>query len=157
MGDGFVGGLFRECIRLYEAAFGFGLSYMSWQFSEIPRHKDSSPCFDFPPDEYGGSWLEDGSIDLNPDPESVMRRYGLIGRMSVADFLVTIISHELAHEVWKNVAGDGFKYGVVSKAVEEGFTTAYLDSLDSGEANIEEETFCEYMASQILALRKGGV
>lgn len=77
---------------------------------------------------------------------SVMRRYGIGG--DITAFTRTIIAHELAHELWNNVVGEGFKRSVLDKARRENFSTIYLKTVKP--SKFHEETFCEYMANVVV-------
>ena len=94
-------------LKRYRDLLGFDLSYMKFKVRLDPVLTDGSPCFDKDPDECAGDWTRLGWIRLNPDMPSVMRRYGVGG--GVKEFTRVIIAHELAHELWNNVADEVFK------------------------------------------------
>lgn len=111
-----------------------------------PVYNNGKPSFEYSPDESGGSWTKLGWIRLNPDMQSVMSRYGIDS--DVQEFTKMIIAHELAHEVWNNIASDELKQSILAKARQEKFMTPYLSAVNG--SKLDEETFCEYLAQQIM-------
>ena len=77
-----------------------------------------------------------------------MRRYGVDG--DVKAFTRSIIAHELAHELWNNVADEVFKQDILSRAAAENFSTVYLKTVRP--SKLQEETFCEYVARMVAGL-----
>lgn len=141
---------FDRIIRAYRDRYGVDLSHMRMRWSKHPVYKDGRRSYDFADDETGGSWVNDGTIRINPNMGPVMNRFGIEG-MTQAEFRRRLIAHELAHEVWfkqnrkakvKNLIKD-----VLAKAREENFTTPYLKTVP--ERKMDEETFAEYMSDQL--------
>jgi len=71
-------------------------------------YTNGEPCYEYDEDECAGDWTSLGWIRLNPDMKSVMDRYGVAwhGSDDTEEFTKIIIAHELAHEVWNNIADD---------------------------------------------------
>lgn len=149
--------VFDEVASKYKDIFGFDLSYMSFKVDRQPVYTNGEPCYEYDEDECGGDWTELGWIRLNPDMKSVMDRYGVAWHSSddVEEFTKIIIAHELAHEVWNHIADDQFKEDVLDEARMQSFNTTYLDSVKP--SRLDEETFCEYLAHQVVKQRKSKI
>ena len=95
-------------LKRYKDLFGFDLSYMAFKVDSHLVYTNGEPCYEYAEDECAGDWTELGWIRLNPDMKSVMDRYGVDwhGSDDIDDFTKIIIAHELAHEVWNNIADD---------------------------------------------------
>ena len=141
--------LIDEVIKSYLDKFGIDLSYMKFKVSTQPVYTNGEPCYEYDEDECAGDWTSLGWIRLNPDMKSVIKRYGLDWHSDrdIEDFTKRIIAHELAHEVWHNVADNSFKDYVLDKARRSSFTTAYLKTVRP--SKLDEETFCEWMSDKI--------
>ena len=136
---------FDEVVSKYKNIFGFDLSYMTFKVDSQPVYTNGQPCYEYDEDECAGDWTSLGWIRLNPDMKSVMDRYGVDG--DISQFTKIIIAHELAHEVWNNIADDQFKEEILDEARRQSFNTAYLDTVRH--SKLAEETFCEYLAHKI--------
>ena len=149
--------VFDEVASKYKDIFGFDLSYMSFKVDRQPVYTNGEPCYEYDEDECGGDWTSLGWIRLNPDMRSVMDRYGVAWHSSddVEEFTKIIIAHELAHEVWNHIADDQFKEDVLDEARMQSFNTTYLDSVKP--SRLDEETFCEYLAHQVVKQRKSKI
>lgn len=147
--------LFDEVVSRYTALFGFDLSYMTFKVDRQPVYTNGEPCYEYDEDECAGDWTTLGWIRLNPDMKSVMDRYGVAwhGGNDIEEFTKIIIAHELAHEVWNNIADDQFKEAVLDEAREQSFNTAYLNTVRL--SKLAEETFCEYLAHEVVKQRRG--
>lgn len=145
---------FDHILDQYFKRFGFDLSYMKFIVDNQPVYTNGEPCYEYDEDECAGDWTQLGWIRLNPDMKSVMDRYGVAwhGSDDIEEFTKLIIAHELAHEVWNNIADDQFKNDVIEKANDENFSTTYLETVNTNK--LAEETFCEYLAHQIVQQRK---
>lgn len=137
--------LFDEAVSQYMTLFGIDLSYMTFKVDSQPVYTNGEPCYEYDEDECAGDWTSLGWIRLNPDMKSVMDRYEVDG--DVNQFTKTIIAHELAHEVWNNIADSQFKEAVLDGARRQSFNTVYLDTVRP--SKLPEETFCEYLAHKI--------
>ena len=111
-----------------------------------PHYTNGKPCNTLSPEETGGSWTNTGVVYINQDMNSVMKYYGI--KDSVEHFTKIIMDHELAHEVYNNIATESFKNKIVNEAKSKKFHTIYLDHV-KGE-KLHQETFCEYMAYLII-------
>ena len=142
--------LFDEVVSRYKTLFGFDLSYMTFKVDKQPVYTNGQPCYEYDFDECAGDWTELGWIRLNPDMKSVIDNYGIAwhGSDDVEEFTRIIIAHELAHELWNNVAGEDFKRNVLDKARRENFSTVYLKTVKP--SKLREETFCEYIANAVV-------
>ena len=146
--------LFDEVVSKYKDIFGFDLSYMAFKVDRQPVYTNGEPCYEYDEDECAGDWTSLGWIRLNPDMKSVIDRYGVDwhGSDDIEEFTKIIIAHELAHEVWNNIADDQFKEDVLNEARMQSFSTTYLDSVKP--SRLDEETFCEYLAHQVVQQKK---
>lgn len=145
---------FDRIVQAYRDRYGVDLSHMRMKWSKHPVYTNGERSYDFADDETGGSWVDDGTIRINPDMRSVMNRFG-VHDQKVKDFRNRIIAHELAHEIWfkqnrkakvKRLIRDS-----LAKAREENFTTPYLDTYpaDTPKRKFDSELFAEYMANQL--------
>lgn len=134
---------FNEVVEKYKNLFGLDLSYMKILFSEKPRNKDGKITMEFSSDEFGGSWTKNKIIYVNPYPEKVVEHWKL--DMSPMKFLEWIIAHELAHEIWWNIATKELKDYILNLAKMSNFSTKYLDTVPK--SKLDEETFAEFMAA----------
>lgn len=127
---------------------------MTFKVDGQPVYINGEPCYEYDEDECAGDWTTLGWIRLNPDMESVMDRYGVAwhGGDDIEEFTKIIIAHELAHEVWNNIADDQFKKAVLDEARMQSFNTAYLNTVRPGK--LAEETFCEYLAHEAVKWRR---
>lgn len=141
---------FDDIVRLYRDRYGIDLSHMGMKWSKHPVYNDGRRSYDFDDDETGGSWVDDGTVRINPKMGPVMKRFGVEG-MTQAEFRRRLIAHELAHEVWfkqnRKVKVKKLIQDVLAKAREENFTTPYLKTVP--DRKMDEETFAEYMSDQL--------
>ena len=144
----------NDVLSAYKQKFGFDLSYMKFKVDSQPVYTNGEPCYEYDEDECAGDWTSLGWIRLNPDMKSVMDRYGVVwhGSDDIDEFTKIIIAHELTHEVWNNIADDQFKNEMLMKAKSQNFNTEYLQTVKQNKLN--EETFCEYLAHQIVQQKK---
>lgn len=142
---------FNDVVSMYKEKLGVDLSYMHFRTGKLPLRIDGSICYDLKPEECGGDWTSKQFIRLNPDILSVKRHYG-IESMSDYEFELHIIAHELAHEIWNNIASQKDKDYVVSLAHDKSFSTQYLDSLskDMPQSKRDQETFCEMLSDRLV-------
>lgn len=146
--------LFDEVVSQYNALFGIDLSYMKFKVDTQPVYTNGEPCYEYDVDECAGDWTSLGWIRLNPDMKSVIDRYGVDwhGSDDLEEFTKIIIAHELAHEVWNNIADDDFKDDILNNARSSLFSTEYIDTVKPNK--LDEETFCEYLAHEIVPQKK---
>ena len=144
--------LIDDVVDAYANKFDIDLSYMKFKVDIQPVSNNGEPCYKYSPDECGGDWTKLGWIRLNPDMKSVMVKYGIQHSMTIDEFTKIIIAHELAHEVWNNIADDGFKEMILDEAKQQDFNTVYLKTVKP--SKLDEETFCEYLAQQIVQPNK---
>lgn len=133
-------------IQKYKKDFNIDLSYMKMVYGG-PHYNNGKPCNDLKPEESGGSWTKKKIVYINKDMQSVMDYYK-IKNQSLEHFTRIIMAHELAHEVYNNIATESFKNKIVNEAKSKKFHTVYLDHVK--ENKLTEETFCEYMAHLIV-------
>lgn len=95
-----------------------------------------------------GSWTKNKIIYIGDDEhlERVKKYY----QAEVEKFKELIMAHELAHEVYKNIATYKEKAIFEQLIRQTKFTTPYLESLGKSYAKLAEEQFCEYVAAQIV-------
>jgi len=145
---------FDKIVQIYRDRYGVDLSHMRMKWSKHPVYIDGSRSYDFDDDETGGSWVDDGTVRINPNMGPVMKRFGIDG-MTQAEFRRRLIAHELAHEVWHNQSRKAkvkrLIRGSLAKAREENFTTPYLDTYppDTPKKKFDSELFAEYMSDQL--------
>ena len=133
-------GIFQEIIRKIKSKFGYDLSYIKLQISEIPVYNDGRPNKKMNPDEFGGSWTKNKTIYINKNIPRVIKYWKL--KMSEETFARIIISHELGHELYKN-------FNISHNHIPpKDFTTPYLKTVIP--EKYKEEAFCEYFAHQIV-------
>ena len=146
--------MFNDVLSAYKQKFGFDMSYMTFKVDRQPVYTNGQPCYEYDEDECAGDWTSLGWIRLNPDMKSVMDRYGVAwhGSDDIEEFTKIIIAHELAHEVWNNIADDQFKEDVLDEARMQSFNTVYLNTVKP--SSLDEETFCEYLAHQVVQQKK---
>ena len=144
----------NDVLSAYKQKFGFDLSYMTFKVDRQPVYTNGEPCYEYDEDECAGDWTSLGWIRLNPDMKSVIDRYGVDwhGSDDIEEFTKIIIAHELAHEVWNNIADDQFKEDVLDEARMQSFSTKYLDTVNP--SVLDMETFCEYLAHQVVQQKK---
>jgi len=70
---------------------------------------------------------------------------------NIIKFQRLLTAHELSHEIYKHIltVGEKEKY----KRLLVNFTTVYIDSIKNttyGNTKLDEEKFCEYIASKII-------
>ena len=142
--------LIDEVVDAYANKFGIDLSYMKFVVDNQPVYTNGEPCYEYDEDECAGDWTSLGWIRLNPDMKSVMDRYGVAwhGSDDIEEFTKIIIAHELAHEVWNNIADEDFREEILDEAKGKSFTTPYLETVR--ENKLDEETFCEYLAHKLI-------
>ena len=133
--------IFKNIIKKIKNNFGYDLSYMKLQISEIPVYNDGRPNKKMNPDEFGGSWTKNKTIYINKNPSRVIKYWKL--KISEIEFINLIIAHELGHELWKN-------HNMRNNNIPKKFNTVYLDTVKP--EKMEEERFCEYFAYQITNL-----
>jgi len=145
---------FSRIVDAYRNRYGLDLSHMRMKWSKHPVYNDGRRSYDFADDETGGSWVDDGTVRINPNMGPVMKRFGVEG-MTQAEFRRRLIAHELAHEVWHNQANqDRIKKLIrdsLRQARKEKFTTPYLDtySPDTPKKKFDSELFAEWMSDQL--------
>ena len=146
--------MINDVLSAYKQKFGYDLSYMKFKVDSQPVYTNGEPCYEYDEDECAGDWTSLGWIRLNPDMKSVMARYGVDwhGSDDIDQFTKLIIAHELAHEVWNNIADDQFKEDVLDEARMQSFSTKYLDTVNP--SVLDMETFCEYLAHQVVQQKK---
>lgn len=146
--------MINDVLSAYKQKFGYNLSYMKFKVDSQPVYTNGEPCYEYDEDECAGDWTSLGWIRLNPNMKSVMARYGVDwhGSDDIDQFTKLIIAHELAHEVWNNIADDQFKEDVLDEARMQSFNTTYLNNVKP--SKLDEETFCEYLAHQVVQQKK---
>lgn len=145
---------FDRIVQAYRDRYGVDLSRMRMKWSKHPVYTNGERSYDLDDDETGGSWVNDGTVRINPKMGPVMKRFGIEG-MTQAEFRRRIIAHELAHEVWHNQAHKKRIKKLIRdslrQAREENFTTPYLDTYpaDTPKRKFDSELFAEYMSDQL--------
>jgi hypothetical protein len=119
---------------------------MKLKINSQPVYNNGKPCHELKQEEFGGSWTKLKYIQINPNIEDVMKFYKIKDSKDV--FNKIIIAHELAHEIYNNVCDIWFKRLIKVKVRREAFHTVYLDHVKPNK--LEEETFCEYLAHEIV-------
>ncbi len=145
---------FDRVVQAYNDLYGIDLSHMKMKWSKHPVYNNGRRSYDFDDDETGGSWVDDGTVRINPKLGPVLKRFGIDG-MTQAEFRRRIIAHELAHEVWHNQSHKAkvqkLINDVLAKAREDNFTTPYLDTYPANtqKRKFDSELFAEYMSDQL--------
>ena len=144
---------FDDIVRAYKDRYGIDLSHMRMKSSKHPVYNNGKRSYELDDDETAGSWVNDGTIRINPNMRSVMDRFKVDGR--VKDFRKGIIAHELAHEVWHNQAKQERIKKLIcqslAQAKKDNFTTKYLDTYpeDTPKKKFDSELFAEWMSHQL--------
>ena len=144
---------FDDIVRAYKDRYGIDLSHMRMKSSKHPVYNNGKRSYELDDDETAGSWVNDGTIRINPNMRSVMDRFKVDGR--VKDFRKGIIAHELAHEVWHNQAKQERIKKLIrqslAQAKKDNFTTKYLDTYpeDTPKNKFDSELFAEWMSHQL--------
>lgn len=145
---------FDHVVQAYRDRYGVDLSHMRMKWSKHPVYNNGRRSYDFADDETGGSWVDDGTVRINPKMGPVLKRFGIEG-MTQAEFRRRIITHELAHEVWHNQSRKAKVKRLIRdflrQARKENFTTPYLDtySPDTPRKKFDSELFAEWMSHQL--------
>ena len=137
---------FDWAINRYRQKYDIDLSYIDLRIDETPYYNNGEPDTDMDPRESAGSWTDKGFVHINPNIDEVMKYYGVTS--SVDEFNKQIIGHELAHEIYRNIADKFFIDEILKQAKDENFHTIYLDHVP--QHKLKEEMFCEYMGKSIL-------
>lgn len=144
--------IWNKIIQLYKSKFGFDLSYMKYEFSLIPKHNDGRNS-DMPNNQFGGCWTKSKIIYLNPAMSNTYKYYtnkNIKSKNELSTFVSLIISHELAHEIYNNLATEDFKNQIANEISKTHFNTDYLANIDNTKSKFKEEQFCEYLAHKII-------
>ena len=145
---------FDAIVKAYRDLYGIDLSRMKMKWSKHPVYNNGKRSYELTDDETGGSWVNDGTVRINPKMGPVLKRFGIDG-MTQAEFRRRIIAHELAHEVWHNQAHKKrikkLIHDSLKQARKEKFTTPYLDtySPDTPRKKFDSELFAEYMSKRV--------
>lgn len=145
---------FDAIVKAYKDRYGIDLSHMKMKWSKHPVYNNGKRSYELTDDETGGSWVNDGTVRINPNMSPVMKRFGIEG-MTQAEFRRRLIAHELAHEVWHNQSRKAKVRRLISdslaKARKKNFTTPYLDTYpeDTPKRKFDSELFAEYMSDQL--------
>lgn len=131
--------------KKYLDMFGFDLSRFKLVSTRTPRYNNGHPAH-FPVEQFGGCYTTRGVVYINSNLRPVMKYYGV--KCSETELKVIILAHELAHAVYREYADKKFKDKILAQAKQENFTTEYLAHVKPDK--LEEETFCEYLASLIV-------
>lgn len=130
------------------------LSKMTFGLSTVPISTDGHPMTDLDPIKFGGCWTNAKKIYFNPEFRRVIGHYtksSMIDGIEAFDWaLENLIAHELAHEVYTNVAAPNEIRQVIDLATQKGFTTDYLESVSKTDmTKYNKELYCEWMALQV--------
>lgn len=135
---------FDDIVGLYKDRYGIDLSHVRMKWSKHPRYRNGKRSFEFPDDESAGSHGP-GIVWINPDQRSVMKRFGVEGK--VKDFRRLIMAHELAHEVDTVLHKRRFVKKMLAEARKANFNSAYLDTVSAHK--FDKELFAEWMAKKL--------
>ena len=138
--------LFIKILNVYKKEYSWDLFHIKLKITKYGRYNDGKICYDMKPGEFGGSWTDKNIIYLNQDMESVKKFYKVT--TSIQDLTTIIISHELAHEVYRNILNNIEKKTWVNRIKKTNFKSTYLNHVSK--KKYDEELFCEYIAHQIL-------
>lgn len=148
------GKFLNTVLRAYQNRYGLDLYHMKAVVDERPVYNNGERCYEFYSDECAGDWTKLGWIRINPDLKSVMKRYDVVA--DETEFAKNIIAHELAHEVWNNIATDDFKHEMLDAAKKSNFTTKYLQTIENP-SKLPEETFCEWLAKEVAPISNDAI
>jgi len=144
----------------YKSMYNFDISYMKVDTSDVPINTEGRPTKSIKLEQFGACWTNKKTIYFNSKFYLAIRYYSQFDEVPasaqerIVDEIITytnalkhVMCHELAHEIYKNLATPEFKQKVHAEA--EKFTTSYLKSLDPESGKYNEELFCEYLGSNV--------
>ena len=146
----------KDTISKYNIKYKLAIAGVRIELSGQPRYTNGKICNN--PEimkAYGGCWTSKKIIYINP---YAINAYCYISKVNIRDvkigefhsFIKFLIAHELAHGVWQYYSDKKFKDKIGQSAKDENFGTNYLEWVKQNNPDrLEEETFCEYMASSI--------
>lgn len=144
-----------EDVRRAYGDMGYPIAGDRLVVSEQPTYTNGKPvpADVMAPEVSGGNTQYDGTIRINPNYRSVMRRWGLKG--SGSDFLRMIIGHELGHHVDRTLlrtrARSAERRRLLDEISRSGFHTVYTDSYGPGtdRRKLDKELLAEYLARRV--------
>lgn len=140
----------KTILEAYKKEYNFDLSYMKFIFDTQPHTDNGKPTTKLTSEQSAGSWTKLGIVYLNPEMYKALLFYSTNKKITdkiFHGFIFHILSHELAHEIWNNLASDHFKNFIIKEAIDTNFNTNYLNSLP--EYKKEPEMFCDYLAYKL--------
>jgi len=142
---------FEKIISKIKKQYGWNLSYMKIQITNVCMFNDNTVDYKRNPKECAGSWTKEKLIHIGDKNhlQSVMKYYGLnTSSNNLNKFIKSIIAHELMHEVYRNILSDKEKAFYKKHISSLNFTTEYLDTVTNPDS-YDEESFCEYIATEL--------
>lgn len=146
----------KDTISKYNKKYKLNITGVKIELSEQPRYTDGRICND--PEimkTYGSCWTSKKIIYVNP---YAINAYCYITNVDIKyvtieefnSFIRLLIAHEVAHGIWQYYSDKKFKDKIAQSAKDENFSTDYLEWVKQNKPDkLEEETFCEYLASGI--------
>ena len=141
--------LYNKILLLYKQKYNWNLDYMKLEISNQPIYNNGKINPNMKSEQFGGCWTKKKTIRINPEVNSVKKYYNI--KWPNDKFIIIIISHELAHEVYNNILTKKEKQEWLSQ-IPENFSTPYLKHAHKDK--YKEELFCEYIAFQVKSLLK---
>ena len=136
-----------ESIKLKFKKQGWDISYMKLRISNKCINTNGKIINTMNPNSCAGSWTTSKIIYLGDDDHLIKVQNYYNVSINLNKFKRLIIAHELAHEVWTNILTNQEKDQFIQ--LTSNFTTPYIDSLDPNYSKLNEEKFCEYIASRL--------
>lgn len=144
---------FKQVLKEYKNIFDISVANLKMEMSEMPIDTYGRPA-NFPKNQFGACWTLKGIVYVNPYFKEPCAFFSGKNELSLEEFynsLHQVLAHEVAHEIWNNIAKDTFKESILNKAKNENFTTDYLDHYDKSKPKYHEEIFCEYLSTKLVS------
>ena len=144
---------FKQVLKEYKNIFDISVANLKMEMSEMPIDTYGRPA-NFPKNQFGACWTLKGIVYVNPYFREPCAFFSGKNELSLEEFynsLHQVLAHEVAHEIWNNIAKDTFKESILNKAKNENFTTDYLDHYDKSKPKYREEIFCEYLSTKLVS------
>lgn len=146
--DSIIFDIYNKVIKKILKLYNWNLSYMTLELSNKCINNDGTINKDMDTNSRGGNWTKFKVIYLATYDhfDNVMKYYDV--KMDKLKFIELLISHELGHEIYRNILTNKEKEYFTNLIKKENFTSVYLKHVKPDK--LQEESFCEYLASKII-------
>ena len=137
--------MFDEVKQAIRKHYGWDVKKVKLKISNVPVNRDGTPNKRIPPIEYAGSYVVKGRYITLADREhlELVKKHYKLKSFTLDQFIKFIMTHELSHYVYEEVATEAERDEILEAVEVESFTTVYLDSYEDPP---NDEKFCEYVA-----------